>query len=155
MLSILNHNPYSLTRPPENRFTTVTPSMLFDTCKQSVQNNANRANTATKPRNTSHGVSALAELSLGNSFCTSAVWLASTVKQLAVPQSYPLGQHPATGPAVVPHKNQPSAQVELAVVVGTSVARTTMVWPSETMVVDGAGQEYVLQSRSVRQQPPP
>lgn len=76
--------------------------------------------------------------------------MAPAVKQLAVPQEYPEGQQPATGPAFCPHINHPSAHEELPVGFGKSVAGTTMVAPLETKVVeDGAGHEYVWQSRSV------
>lgn len=91
----------------------------------------------------------------GCCFCRELVSEAEEVKQLAVPHLYPLGQHPATDPASFPQRNQPLAHSSDAVGVGTSFAGTTTVTPWEMMVEDGAGQEDVWQSRSVRQQPPP
>ena len=102
------------------------------------------------------GFSCPAPEASGNVFCKLAVWLACAVKQLAVPQLYPSGQHPATGPASLPQRNHPSAQVDEGPGAGgASVARTTMVAPSVTIVVEGAGQLCVSQFRSVRQHPPP
>lgn len=76
--------------------------------------------------------------------------------QLAVPHAYPLGQHPATGPASLPHRYQPPAQVDVAVVLGTSVAGTASVTPLDVIVVyEMGGHEVVMQSRPVRQQPEP
>lgn len=81
-----------------------------------------------------------------------------------MPQLYPVGQHPAVGPAPLPdgHTDQPLAQVAApddgvaVAVVGTAVTGTTMVAPSETMVVEAVvGHEVVWQSRPVWQQPPP
>jgi len=74
------------------------------------------------------------------------VAVAPVVKQLAVPHSYPEGQHPAAAPSSLPHKNQPPAQVALlgVGVVGISMAGTTTVTPLETKVVRaGRGHEYV------------
>lgn len=95
--------------------------------------------------------------SSGRSFCTLAVSLSLDVKQLAVPQSYPLGQHPASGPPSSPQRNQPPAHVSSAsAAVGTSPSGTTTVRGPDATVVDvGAGQLCVSQSRSVRQHPPP
>lgn len=93
---------------------------------------------------------------LGLCFWTLPVSVAAEVKQLALPHSYPEGQHPSLAPASALHMNQPPAQVALAAEAGTFVAGTTTVIPLETsLVADGAGHEYVWQSRSVRQHPPP
>lgn len=75
----------------------------------------------------------------GACFCTLPVSVAPAVKQLAVPQEYPDGQHPATGPASLPHMNHPLAQVALSVGFGRPVAGMTIVAPLETMVVEGGG----------------
>lgn len=102
------------------------------------------------------GFSCPAASASGNSFCMRPVSLACTVKQLAVPQSYPSGQHPATGPASLPQRNQPLPHVDVGPGAGgASVARTTTVAPLETIVVAGAGQSCVSQFLPVRQQPPP
>ncbi|KAG4216769.1 hypothetical protein PC116_g34750 [Phytophthora cactorum] len=109
-----------------------------------------------------------AAAAFGNSFCTVAVAVLVANVQLAVPQVYPEGQHPATGPASSPHKNQPEAQVAVgwvspppaAAAVAACCASetgTAMVAPLEIIVVmggGGAGQDVVLQSRPVRQHPP-
>lgn len=86
----------------------------------------------------------------GNSFATEAVALPVARKQLAVPQLYPEGQHPAVGPALEGHTDHPFAQVASVVVLGTSVAGTTTVTPLEMMVVEAVvGQDVVWQSRPV------
>jgi hypothetical protein len=92
----------------------------------------------------------------GNSFATLAVPPTDAKLQLAAPQLYPVGQHPGTGPAFVPHKNHPEAH-DPVVAAGTPLAGTTTVMPLvSTMVVMGTwGQLVVLQSRPVWQQPPP
>lgn len=96
---------------------------------------------------------------LGSCFCTVAVAVLADSVQLAVPQLYPDGQHPGTAPASPPHRNQPDAHVELAAALpaaSASVTATTIVAPFDTIVVmAGAGHDVVLQSRPVRQQPPP
>lgn len=79
----------------------------------------------------------------GCCFCKEFVSEAEDVKQLAVPHLYPLGQHPATGPASFPQRNQPLAHSFDAVVVGTSFAGTTTVTPWVMIVDDDAGQENV------------
>lgn len=81
----------------------------------------------------------------GNSLATVAVALADEVKQLAVPQLYPEGQHPAVTPALDGHMDQPLAHVAAVVVTGTSLAGTTIVTPfAEMIVVDAVdGQEVV------------
>lgn len=95
----------------------------------------------------------------GSAFCTVAVAVAAESVQLAVPQRYPLGQHPATVPASAPQRNQPPAHVAVDVAdaaARASVRGTTMVAPWVMMVVLATGgQEVVLQSRPVRQQPEP
>ncbi len=95
----------------------------------------------------------------GKTFCTVAVAVAATRVQLAVPQPYPLGQHPGTGPALEGQRNQPAAHVEAdgpapPAPEGTG---TTTVSPPDTTVVEagGGGQLVVAQSRPVWQQPPP
>lgn len=95
---------------------------------------------------------------LGSTFCTVAVAVVALSVQLAVPHAYPLGQHPAIGPASLGHKNQPPAHVDVGnvAVFVRSVAGTTSVTPFDVMVVeDTGGQEVVIQSRPVRQQPAP
>jgi hypothetical protein len=79
----------------------------------------------------------------GCCFCRELVSEGEEVKQLAVPQLYPLGQHPATDPAFFPQRNQPLAHSSDAVAVGISFAGTTTVTPWEMIVEDGAGQESV------------
>lgn len=92
----------------------------------------------------------------GSSLATLAVALPVGKKQLAVPQLYPDGQHPAVGPASVGHMVQPPAQVPSEVVVGTAVRGTTIVWSPDMMVVDTVdGHDVTWQSRPVWQQPPP
>jgi hypothetical protein len=92
----------------------------------------------------------------GSSLARLAVALPVARKQLAVPQLYPEGQQPAVGPASEGHRDQPPAQVLSAVVVGTAVTGTTMVWAPEMMVVETVdGQDVTWQSRPVWQQPPP
>lgn len=96
----------------------------------------------------------------GNSFATEAVALPVARKQLAVPQLYPVGQHPAVGPALEGQMDHPLAHVEASeAVVAAAVAAvtgTTMVAPLEMMVVEAVvGHEVVWQSRPVWQQPPP
>lgn len=72
----------------------------------------------------------------GTSFARLAVAPPVARKQLAVPQLYPLGQHPAVAPALVGHIDHPPAQVPVVVVVAvTSLAGTAMVTPLEMMVV--------------------
>lgn len=81
-----------------------------------------------------------------------------TTEQLTLPQAYPLGQHPGSGPASFPHIYHPLAHVPVAeVVVGTAVMGTAMVWPLVLMMVLSSigGQWVTLQSRPVWQQPPP
>jgi hypothetical protein len=98
----------------------------------------------------------------GNPFATLPVAPLSPVpvplsKQLAVPHSYPLGQHPATGPASAPHKNHPLAQLP-AVVSGIPLTGTTTVTPFPLTIVvisPWGGQDVVAQSRPVWQHPPP
>lgn len=95
---------------------------------------------------------------LGNCFWISPVAPADTTVQLAVPHEYPLGQHPATGPASAPHRYQPDAQVLVGAGGGRpSVTGTTTVAPLvSTMVVSGVGgHDVVAQSRPVWQQPAP
>lgn len=81
------------------------------------------------------GRSLLTERLPGTSFAKLAVALPVARKQLAVPQLYPLGQHPAVGPAFVGHKDHPPAQAPVDAVAVTSVAGTAMVTPLEMMVV--------------------
>jgi hypothetical protein len=96
------------------------------------------------------------DATLGSCFWMVAVAVLVLIVQLAVPQAYPLGQHPATGPVSLPHRYQPLAHVDVAVVVGTSVAGTTSVTPLDVSAVDDmGGHEVVIQSRPVRQQPDP
>lgn len=94
----------------------------------------------------------------GSSFATLAVALPVARKQLAVPQLYPLGQQPAVA-ADDGHSVQPPAQVASLVTVAAadaSLAGTTIVTPSDTIVVDAViGHEVNWQSRPVWQQPPP
>lgn len=97
-----------------------------------------------------------ASLLPGSSLATLAVALPVGRKQLAVPQLYPDGQHPAVGPASEGHMVHPPAQVPSEVVVGTAVRGTTIVSSPEIMVVDTVdGQDVTWQSRPVWQQPPP
>jgi hypothetical protein len=93
----------------------------------------------------------------GNSFCIVAVTVAAESVQLAVPHMYPVGQHPDTGPASTPQRNQPLAHVvAVGVKALASVTGTTMVAPFVVIVVLAiGGQDVVLQSRPVRQQPEP
>lgn len=100
----------------------------------------------------------------GNSLATDAVALPVARKQLAVPQLYPVGQHPAVGPALVGQMDHPLAHVEAcspaseedAAAAVAAVRGTTMVAPLETMVVEAVlGHEVVWQLRPVWQQPPP
>lgn len=95
----------------------------------------------------------------GSSFATLAVVLAVARKQLAVPQLYPPGQHPAVGPADEGHSVHPPAQDPSVVAVAAALAAlagTTTVMLPETMVVEAVtGHEVVWQSRPVWQQPPP
>lgn len=72
----------------------------------------------------------------GISFARLAVALPVARKQLAVPQLYPSGQHPAVTPALVGHMDHPPAQVPIVVAVAvTSLAGTAIVTPLEMMVV--------------------
>lgn len=97
-----------------------------------------------------------ARLLSGSSLATLAVALPVARKQLAVPQLYPLGQHPAVAPASEGHRDQPPAHVPVEVVVGTAVTGTTTVSSPEIMVVDAVdGHDVTWQSRPVWQQPPP
>lgn len=92
---------------------------------------------------------------VGNFFSVVPVLLGFTTEQLAVPQSYPLGQQPGTGPALAGQRNHPSAQVDDCAA-GRLVAGTTMVAPLDTIVVDATGGQLVVwQSRPVWQHPPP
>lgn len=94
----------------------------------------------------------------GSAFCTVAVAVAAESVQLAVPQTYPLGQHPSTAPAPAPQRNHPFAHVAVGVdaAAWASVRGTTMVAPWVMIVVLAmGGQDVVLQSRPVRQQPEP
>jgi hypothetical protein len=66
-----------------------------------------------------------------------------------------VGQQPGIGPTLDGQKAHPAAQVFWPWD-GTAVTGTTIVLPSEMMVVmDGGGQLVVAQSRPVWQQPPP
>lgn len=101
-----------------------------------------------------------AAASPGTTFPTAPVSPACPpTKQLAVPHSYPLGQHPATGPASRPHKNHPPAHCPAPVVAGLpSPTGTTTVTPSVATIVvitGGGGQLVVWQSRPVWQHPAP
>lgn len=120
--------------------------------------NAKDTNTIPKMVKTSPvGVLSVAA-ELGNSFCSVAVAPSLADVQLATPQSYPDGQHPATGPALSGHMYQPPAHVLLSSLPRLGVGSgTATVTPLEMMVVDrgGAGQLVVWQSRPVWQQPPP
>ncbi|KAG7288584.1 hypothetical protein NEMBOFW57_004937 [Staphylotrichum longicolle] len=69
--------------------------------------------------------------------------------QLAVPHAYPLGQHPATGPASAPHMNHPLAQLPV-VSAGAPLTGTTTVTPFPFTTVVMAccgGHDVVAQSR--------
>jgi len=93
---------------------------------------------------------------LGSSFCTVPVSLPEAIVQLAVPQLYPEGQQPATGPALAGQRNHPPAHVSV-VAAAEPPAGTTTVRPLPETTVDEAagGQLVVAQSRPVWQQPPP
>lgn len=95
----------------------------------------------------------------GRPFATLAVCPAppTPATQLAVPHSYPLGQHPATGPASAPHMNHPLAQLPV-VSAGAPLTGTTTVTPFPFTTVVMAccgGHDVVAQSRPVWQHPPP
>jgi hypothetical protein len=82
--------------------------------------------------------------SLGNSFATVGAACRLAVKpQLAVPHAYPVGQHPAIGPASVPHRYQPPAHLGL-VEAGMLVMGTATVSPLEMIVVKGGGGHEVV-----------
>lgn len=102
-----------------------------------------------------------APLLSGSSLATLAVALAVARKQLAVPQLYPPGQHPAVGPADEGHSVHPPAQDDASASVAVAaalaaLAGTTTVMLPDTMVVEAVtGHEVTWQSRPVWQQPPP
>jgi hypothetical protein len=90
----------------------------------------------------------------GVSLGESAVDVASTREQLAVPHPYPLGQQ--FPPKLAEHINQPDAQfpVGLAVVAAAPTGTTTVTAEEMMVVEDVAGQDVVSQFRPVRQHPP-
>jgi len=83
-----------------------------------------------------------------------AVVVACTKEQLAVPHAYPEGQQ--LPPKVTAHVDQPEAQVPVGfAVVAAAPIGTTIVNPELMIVVDDeAGHEVVSQFRPVRQHPP-
>jgi hypothetical protein len=90
----------------------------------------------------------------GLAFCATAVELAPTDEQLAVPHSKPLGQQ--FPPTLAGQLDQPVAQAPVGVVtVAADPTGTTIVTPLLIMVVESiGGQDVVSQSLPVRQQPP-
>jgi hypothetical protein len=89
----------------------------------------------------------------GNPFATLAVCV-PLAKQLAVPQEYPLGQHPSPRRSLS-HRNQPLAQLPLPLVPDPVGTRTVTPLLCTTVVCPRGGHDDTAQSRPVWQQPAP
>ena len=80
----------------------------------------------------------------GRAFATVAVAPSATAEQLTVPQLYPEGQQPGSGPASLPHMYHPFAHSPV-VAAGTPLAGTTIVTPfAVTIVVMSIGGQLVV-----------
>jgi len=80
----------------------------------------------------------------GSAFATVAVAPSTNTEQLAVPQLYPEGQHPGSGPASLPHMNQPFAQEPVVAADAPSAGTTIVIPPPFTMVVIATGGQLVV-----------